>query len=307
MGDHPLDPAGGPGGSHRPEGDRNPLLYLSAGRRGRTDHPACGRAFANGCRRTPKSSAPTRPSSRTIANDQAVLDLYNEKAGILDRTPTRKSTSPRTPTRSGRTCHRGRPIACEDHPRSAPSSFATKGLSSQPREDRTAFCSTCAPLPATMRWPGSTKAAQSVTESQFAILQGCRMHAGNACLAAPGRPSRARPQGIEQIIEEEKTVGGQLGRPSGARFRNLRTAQAVCGRGQGDAVRISGATEGHRRNLSISAAPHGGRYAEPAASRGIDDEDLAGLVIGLRDEDRLCVIQEDDTSRGSRRLFARWD
>ena len=52
-------------------------------------------------------------------NDQAVLDLYNEKAGILDGDAETKSTWPPTPTRSGRTPYR-RSVTSEDHSRPCP-------------------------------------------------------------------------------------------------------------------------------------------------------------------------------------------
>ncbi len=61
--------------------------------------------------------------------------------------------------------------------------------------------------------------AKSVTESQFAILK--------AAECAPATPALARQENhhalvekaVELIVREEKSVGGQLGRPSGARFR----------------------------------------------------------------------------------------
>ena len=78
---------------------------------------------------------------------------------------------------------------------------------------------------------------QSVTESQFAILQ--------AAACAPDTPALPRDEahhdlvkrGAELILTEERSVGGQLGRPSGARFRHLHAAQGVCGADQGHALR----------------------------------------------------------------------
>src|SRR5262249_49881067 len=67
---------------------------------------------------------------------------------------------------------------------------------------------------------------QSVTESQFAILR--------AAECAPGTPAAPRhdqhhemvAQGVKLIVETEKSVGGQLGRPSGARFRTYERLKA---------------------------------------------------------------------------------
>src|SRR5207245_11442340 len=60
---------------------------------------------------------------------------------------------------------------------------------------------------------------RSVTQSQLAILR--------AAECAPHTPALPRhkehhdlvKQGVACLVEEEKSVGGQLGRPSGARFR----------------------------------------------------------------------------------------
>lgn len=73
---------------------------------------------------------------------------------------------------------------------------------------------------------------KSVTQSQLAILRLAQ------CL--PDTPAQPRDpqhhelvQGAKLILEEEKSTGGQLGRPSGARFRTYerlkRYAQAVKG------------------------------------------------------------------------------
>ena len=70
-----------------------------------------------------------------------------------------------------------------------------------------------------MRWLGSAADGKSVTESQFEILRTAE------CL--PNTPALPRHEphhdlvrkAAEHIAREEKQVGGQLGRPSGARFR----------------------------------------------------------------------------------------
>ena len=63
------------------------------------------------------------------------------------------------------------------------------------------------------------RAGKSVTESQFEILR-----AAECVPAAPALPRYENHHDLvrkaaEQIAHEEKQVGGQLGRPSGARFR----------------------------------------------------------------------------------------
>ena len=52
-------------------------------------------------------------------------------------------------------------------------------------------------------------------------------------------------KGVKLIVDTEKSVGGQLGRPSVLAFRTNRKAQGPRGRGQGPPVRVVGADEGH--------------------------------------------------------------
>ena len=63
------------------------------------------------------------------------------------------------------------------------------------------------------------KDGNSVTESQLAILEAAACKPDTPALPRQEKHHELVRKGVELIIEEEKTVGGQLGRPSGARFR----------------------------------------------------------------------------------------
>ena len=96
--------------------------------------------------------------------------------------------------------------------------------------------------------------------------------------------------GVRHIVREEKRVGGQLGRPSGARFRTYTRLKEY-------------ATE-VKDTLFDTAALHlviDDIYKYPLRQTardtlnrqlrsGIDNVALAVLAVTLRDEDRLCVI-----------------
>ena len=75
-------------------------------------------------------------------------------------------------------------------------------------------------------------------------------------------------RGIEQIIEEEKTVGGQLGRPSGARFRTYERLMRHAGLVKGTLFESPGLLKAIDEIYRFPLQPDGGRYAEPADSRG---------------------------------------
>jgi hypothetical protein len=131
---------------------------------------------------------------------------------------------------------------------------------------------------------------RSVTESQLAILKAAECVPETQALPRLASHHDLVQQGVRQIVEENKFIGGQLGRPSGARFRTYerlkRYAEQVKGslfdfqdlrRAIEDIYRYplrSGATDTLNRQLRS----------------GISDESLARLVVDLRNEDRLCVI-----------------
>ena len=134
----------------------------------------------------------------------------------------------------------------------------------------------------------------SVTESQFEILK--------AAECAPETPAVARQeqhhtwvqQGIAALVAEGKTVGGQLGRPSGARFRCYERLKRYADHVKGtlfESPQLNKAIEEiYRYPLRQSATDTLNRQLRT----GIEDHKLAELVLALRDDDRLCIIHDDD-------------
>lgn len=96
------------------------------------------------------------------------------------------------------------------------------------------------------------------------------------------------------IIEEEKSVGGQLGRPSGARFRTYerlkRYAEDVKGTLFESQELLKAIDEIYRYPLRQTAIDTLNRQLRS----GISDETLAQIVITLRAEGRLCIIHEEE-------------
>jgi hypothetical protein len=144
------------------------------------------------------------------------------------------------------------------------------------------------------------KQGNGVTESQFAILQ--------AAACAPDTPALPRQdnhhelvqRGVEQIVTEEKSVGGQLGRPSGARFRTYerlkRYAEEVKGTLFESQELHKAIDEIYRYPLRQSAVDTLNRQLRS----GVSDGALAQLVLALRDEDRLCLIHEEEQTQEPR-------
>ena len=139
-----------------------------------------------------------------------------------------------------------------------------------------------------------------VTESQFAILRAAMCEPDTPALPRHGNHHDLVRQGVERIASEEKSIGGQLGRPSGARFRTyerlMRYADGVKGT-LFDTQQLRRAIEDiYSYPLRQAAIDILNRQLRS----GISDADLAQRVIDLRAEDRLCIIHEEEESQEPR-------
>ena len=232
-------------------------------------------------------------------NDQAIRDLFTEKSGIMDgdvdtevdlgsyayqiwknaidRDPSLQKVIPSLPN----VVYSTKPhIPSVEHP-----------------EGVLAYVRTADGNDA-LAW--LDKDGEPVTESQFAILKGAQCE--------PGTPSQPRKENhhelvrkaVELIAAEEKTVGGQLGRPSGARFRTYERLKRYAEENKGtlfDTPQLRRAIEDiynyPLRQVAID-------ILNRQLRSGIGDEALAQRVIELRDDGRLSIIHEEEESQEPR-------
>ena len=138
---------------------------------------------------------------------------------------------------------------------------------------------------------------ESVTESQFSILQAAACEPDTLAVSPLENHHDLVRKATELIITEERSIGGGLGRPSGARFRTyerlIRYAEEVRGT-VFDIPELRRAIDDiYRYPLRQSATDILNRQLRS----GISDRALAELVIDLRNEDRLCIVQEEKQTR----------
>ena len=224
---------------------------------------------------------------------QTILDLYNEQAGILDgddETDVDLSSYAYQIWRNATTADPSLTKTIEDMPAVVYSSKAHK-----PSRDRPggvlAYTRTAQGHDA-LAW--MDRAGNSVTESQFEILR--------AAECPPDTPALPRHDGHHELVfkaaqhiaQEEEQVGGQLGRPSSARFRAYE-------RLKNHAENVKGSlfdTAALRRVIDDIYRYPLRQLAVDTLNRqlrsGVADEALAELVIALRDEGRLCIVHEED-------------
>ena len=99
------------------------------------------------------------------------------------------------------------------------------------------------------------------------------------------------------MVAEAPSVGGGLGRPSGARFRTYERLKRYADDVRGELFDIP---ELKRAIDDIYRFPLC-QAATDALNRqlrsGIEDRMLAELVITLRDENRLCIVEDERETR----------
>ena len=130
-------------------------------------------------------------------------------------------------------------------------------------------------------------AGNNVTESQFEILKAAECPPDTLALSRRENHHELVRKGVEFVASEEKTVGGQLGRPSGARFRTYERLKRYAEKVKGtlfDLPQLALAIEDiYRFPLLQSATDTLNRQLRT----GISDDKLAELVMALRDDETI--------------------
>lgn len=230
---------------------------------------------------------------------RVILDLYNEKSGILDGDADSEVDLASYAYQIWKNAVTANPSLRKTIPALPPVVYSTRRHQPTAREPEGVllYLRTAEGNDALARMDGE---GQSVTESQFAVLK--------AAECAPDTPAVPRlekhhelvERGAKLIAEEEKSVGGQLGRPSGARFRTYerlkRYAEEVNGTLFETPQLHAAIEEIYRFPLRQAAIDTLNRQLRS----GVADSALAELVIALREEGRLCVVDQSEEAQEPR-------
>lgn len=237
-----------------------------------------------------------------------IQDLYSEKSGILDGDDDGEVDLASYAFQIWQNAIKDNPKlqkAVEDMPDVV---FATKAVPPQPDAKDGALVY--------LRTPDDNDAlawmardGEILTQSPLAILR--------AAECGPDEPALERTefhhdvvrQGVEHLMQEERTTHGALGRPSGARFKTY------------DRLKRWVAEQGNERSLFVTE--HLVRDVEKAMSdiyefplfqstidalnrqlkTGISDTKLAEMVIAFREDGRLCMKQDKDDAQNDMRII----
>lgn len=138
------------------------------------------------------------------------------------------------------------------------------------------------------------ESGKNITESQLRILLMAQCAPNTKAVERAANHHELVQSSVEQILKEERLIGGDLGRPSGARFKTFERLNPYTSKlPQSDtkAVDLAKAVqEIYKYPLYETAKATLNKHLRS----NISDEDLAILVLGLRDDGRLCVVHQDD-------------
>jgi len=232
-------------------------------------------------------------------NDETVLDLYNEKAGILDGEADTEVDLASYAYQIWKNAIDQKPEIEKMIEILPPVVYSTKAH--KPTEKEPSGVMVYMKTPEgndALAWMNDK--GESVTESQYQILKMAECPPETPALPRQPNHHELVRKSVELIVAEEKTIGGQLGRPSGARFRTYerlkRHAEEVKGTLFESPELAKVIEEIYRYPLRQTAVDTLNRQLRS----GISDQDLASLVIALRQEERLCLIHEEEQTQEPR-------
>jgi helicase-like protein/phospholipase D-like protein len=242
-------------------------------------------------------------------DSQSLVDLYHERAGILDDEPETEIDLVSYAYQIWKNATDANPKLAKAIPALPPVVYATKThapCDATPGGGPAAVIGPPGVLVYLKTAQGNSALAwidpkgRSVTQSQFAVLR-----AAECAMDTPALPRQERhhewvEKGVEQIMTETRLVGGQLGRPSGARFKTyerlsryaegLRTqlwAELPASQALFKAVE-----QLYRFPLRQSAVEKLNRQLRS----GVSDAQLSELVVTLYQEDALCQVEETESA-----------
>src|SRR6266498_3005149 len=226
-------------------------------------------------------------------NDDAIVNLYHEKAGILDGDADTevdlasfayqiwKNAIDKDPTLEKIVA--GFPPVVFSTRSHTPTASKPAGVLAYVRTNEGNDA---------LAWVDSD--GNPVTESQFEILKAAECSPDTPGLKRQANHHQLVESAVKLIVAEEKTVGGQLGRPSGARFRTYERLKQYAESVKGslfDTPELAKVVEEiYRYPLRQSAIDTLNRQLRS----GISNEKLADLAIALHNEDRLCQHSDHD-------------
>ena len=133
-----------------------------------------------------------------------------------------------------------------------------------------------------------------ITQSQFTILKKAECDVNEAVIPKLDNHHKLVVKGLEYVKVSEKLIGGQLGKKTGARFRVYSRLSRYYEENKDTLF----ANDELKKTIEDIYRYTLKEFAKETFNRqlkaGIDDAQLAALAISLREDDKLCIVNEDE-------------
>ncbi|MBD2137866.1 NgoFVII family restriction endonuclease [Anabaena sp. FACHB-1237] len=147
------------------------------------------------------------------------------------------------------------------------------------------------------------KQGKSVTQSQMRILRIAKCNIDTPSLKRHPQHHEIVSQGADLILEQHKRTGGQLGSSKGARYRTYYRLDNYIKRTEENTPLLTLGEDWQTLKKAVEEI-----YNYPLKETtvvkinrqlksGINDEQLATMIISLRDNNALCIIHPEDTAQ----------
>jgi len=246
-----------------------------------------------------------RENAEVVGTDEAffeddpaqpnLVELYNERAGILDGEDDTQVDLSSYAFQIWDNAIKADPSLANIIPNLPSVVFATKSHEpTETRPDGVLVYARTTERTNALAW--INQHGEAVSESQYAILRAAACEPDTPALPRQDKHHLLVRKAVELIAAEETQAGGQLGRPSGARFRVYERMKRFV-----DDVKVDQPLF-PVKDLEKAIGDIYGYPLRPLAvdilnrllKNGITDADLAHRIMELRSEGRLCIISGED-------------
>lgn len=244
-----------------------------------------------------------RENAETVGSDEVFFegdpinleDLYNEKSGILDEEEEIEVDLASYAFQIWKNAIDKQPELAKRIPDLPDVIYATKkGLENQRINGAVVYTKTAFDNDV-LAW--INEKGEIVTQSQFEILKAVKCNADEPALERFEKHHELVKTGLNHIKDTESKVGGQLGKKTGARYRAFNRLESYANRNEGT-IWI---TDELKRTIQDIYDYPLREYARETINRqlktGITDEDLADLVISLREDGKLSLISDEENNK----------
>lgn len=241
-----------------------------------------------------------RENAETVGSDEVffegdpvnIADLYNEKSGLLDEEEDVEVDLASYAYQIWKNAIDEKPELAKIIPELPDVIFATKEAGEEQKLNGSIVYTKTQNENDILAWVDEE--SNIVTQSQFQILKTVKCGPDEKALQRFEKHHELVKIGLNHIKETEAKLGGQLGKKTGARFRAYNRLDRYATQNEGTLW----ITEELKRAIQDIYDHPLREFARETINRqlktGITDEELANLVVSLREDSKLSMVSDEE-------------